>query len=348
MLLDLVFVGPPSLPSSPIHQWLLGHGFAVAGTARVMNTVSASVWAHRLLQVLHIVRKACGRPAQVIAYGQSGGGAAARAFAQEMPHGIDGAIAMSTPGSGQVSLLNQALDATFAAKTLLAPGNDAQSSPASRRIALCLETEWTRVLSAAQGTGGRTGSHRARGGARATAGLGARRERNPGRLTRVISRRSRMAFYRDWPISPPGGAPRSCCGRPSSVRRQSLLEHRDRLRAAFRGGRRGHARCIQALYAQAGLDLGNDLARVNAAPRVAADPAGVDYARESTFDGRLAKPLLYMTTTGDPLLSGVQLAAPGDRRARRGGRGTCSACFTCRLPATARSLSRRSARRWRR
>ena len=117
-----------------------------------MNTVSASVWAHRLLQVLHVVRKACGRPARVIAYGQSGGGATARALAQEMPHSIDGAVAMSTPGSGQVSLLNQALDATFAAKALLAPGNDALvlvGLPADRAR---LEAAWRRVLAAAQET----------------------------------------------------------------------------------------------------------------------------------------------------------------------------------------------------
>ncbi|MDX6422428.1 MAG: hypothetical protein QOG28_7048, partial [Trebonia sp.] len=117
-----------------------------------MNTVSASIWAHRLLQVLHVVRRACGRPARVIAYGQSGGGATARAFVQEMPHSIDAAIAMATPGSGQVFLLNQALDATFAAKALLAPDNDALvlvGLPADRAH---LEAEGTPLLSAAQQT----------------------------------------------------------------------------------------------------------------------------------------------------------------------------------------------------
>jgi hypothetical protein len=37
---------------------------------------------------------------------------------------------------------------------------------------------------------------------------------------------------------------------------------------------------VEVLYAQAGLDLAKDLARINAAPRIAADPVGVDYARE--------------------------------------------------------------------
>ena len=152
LLLDLDFVGMSGAPPGPAHQWLLGRGYAVAGTARVMNTVSASVWAHRLLQVLHVARKTYGRPARVIAYGQSGGGATARAFAQEMPHAIDGAVVMATPGSGQVSLLNQALDATVAAKALLAPGDDElvlTGLPARRAR---LEAAWRRVLSAAQQT----------------------------------------------------------------------------------------------------------------------------------------------------------------------------------------------------
>jgi hypothetical protein len=85
LLLDLDFVRPPGAPDGPAHQWLLGHGYAVAGTARVMNTVSASAWAHRLLQVLHIAKKDAARPARVIAYGQSGGGATARALVQAAP-----------------------------------------------------------------------------------------------------------------------------------------------------------------------------------------------------------------------------------------------------------------------
>jgi pimeloyl-ACP methyl ester carboxylesterase len=299
LLLDLDFVGSFG-STSPVHEWLLGRGYAVAGTARVLNTVSASVWAHRLLQVLHIVRKDFGRPARVIAYGQSGGGAAARAFAQEMPHGIDGAIAMSTPGSGQVSLLNQALDATFAAKALLAPGNDALvlvGLPVDRTR---LAAEWTRVLSAAQ----ETADGRARVAlAAALAQLpywglddSALGPPDPRDIPAVQD-----GFYQALAYVAAGGqraalrqAVESLAGNPSwntGIDYARLFQAAD---AAVRDA-------VQVLYAQAGLDLGNDLARVNAAPRVAADPAGVDYARESTFDGRLAKPLLYMTTTGDPL-----------------------------------------------
>jgi hypothetical protein len=319
LLLDLDFVGRPGAPAGPAHAWLLGRGYAVAGTARVMNTVSASVWAHRLLQVLHVARKTCGRPARVIAYGQSGGGATARAFVEEMPHGIDGAIAMSTPGSGQISLLNQALDATFAAKALLAPDNDALvlvGLPADRAH---LEAEWRRVLSAArQSAAGRARTALAAALAQLPDwGLdeSATRPPDPHDIPAVQDGLCRELAY----VAAGGHraalrqAVESLAGNPSwnvGIDYARLLEDaatpvRD---------------VVEALYAQAGLDLGRDLAQVNAAPRIAADPAGVDYARESTAGGRLAKPLLYMTTTGDPL-SPVSNSRPLESAARAAGAG---------------------------
>ncbi|MGH3246191.1 MAG: hypothetical protein ACRDOI_08275 [Trebonia sp.] len=300
LLLDLDFVGPPRAPTSPAHTWLLGRGYAVAGTARVMNTVSASVWAHRLLQVLQVARKEFGRPARVIAYGQSGGGATARAFAQEMPHSIDGAIAMSTPGSGQVSLLNQALDATFAAKALLAPDNDALALtglPADRSR---LEAEWTRVLAAAQ----ETGEGRARialAAALAQLPCWGLDESAPGPPDPRDIAAVQDGFYRELAYIAAAGdravlrqAVESFAGNPSW---NSGVDYA----RLFQGAGPSARDVVGALYARAGLDVARDLARVNAAPRIAADPAGVDYARESSSDGRLAKPLLYLTTTGDPL-----------------------------------------------
>jgi hypothetical protein len=316
LLLDLDFVGAP--PGS-VHSWLLGHGYAVAGTARVMNTVSASVWAHRLLQVLHVARKACGRPARVIAYGQSGGGATARALAQEVPYSIDGALAMSTPGSGQVSLLNQALDATFAAKALLAPDDDElvlTGLPAARAG---LEAAWRRVLSAAQET--------AEGRAR-------------------IALAAALAQLPDWGLDTtaagppaPGDMPAIQNGLYRELDYLAAGGHRAALRHAvesfagnpswntgvdyqelFAGTAEAARAAVAALYAGAGLNLGADLARVNAAPRVAADPAGVDYARESSCGDCFAKPLLYLTTTGDPL-SPVSNSRPLEAAARAAGAG---------------------------
>jgi hypothetical protein len=64
-----------------------------------------------------------------------------------------------------------------------------------------------------------------------------------------------------------------------------------------------HAEVV-ALYAQAGLSLDADLARLAAAPRVSADPGAVDYLnRFISFNGDLGgKPVLTIHTTGDGLV----------------------------------------------
>ena len=319
LLLDLDFVRSRGLPASPAHRWLLEQGYAVAGTARVMNTVSASIWAHRLLQVLHIAKKEVGRPPRVIVYGQSGGGATARAFVQEMPHSIDAAVAMATPGSGQVSLLNQALDATFAAKALLAPDSDALVLVGLPEDRAQLEAEWTRVLAAAQ----ETAEGRARIAlAAALAQLpywGLDQSKSGPPDPRDIAA-VQEGFHRELAFVAAGGprgllrqAVESFAGNPSW---NTGIEYPRLFESAEPSARAA----VEALYAKADLDLDRDLARIDAAERIAADPAGVDYARESSFDGRLAKPLLYLTTTGDPL-SPVSNSRPLETAALAAGRG---------------------------
>jgi hypothetical protein len=90
---------------------------------------------------------------------------------------------------------------------------------------------------------------------------------------------------------------------------------------------------VRTRYDRAGLDLTADPALVNEFPRIEPDPAGVEYARESTFDDTLVRPLLFMTTT-----------APWRPARARRARATCCACATYRHPAITRSPPRRSAR----
>ena len=61
---------------------------------------------------------------------------------------------------------------------------------------------------------------------------------------------------------------------------------------------------VQALYAQAGLDLNADLATLASAPRISADQAALDYLTEHiAFNGQLnGKPVLTIHTTGDGLV----------------------------------------------
>jgi hypothetical protein len=60
---------------------------------------------------------------------------------------------------------------------------------------------------------------------------------------------------------------------------------------------------VEALYARAGLSLTDDLATLNRAPRISANPAAVAYViRNLTFTGRPDTPLLTIHTTGDALV----------------------------------------------
>ena len=61
---------------------------------------------------------------------------------------------------------------------------------------------------------------------------------------------------------------------------------------------------VRALYRTAGLDLEQDLATLEAAPRIAANPAAVDYLTDNiVFNGDLGDvPVLTMHTKGDGLV----------------------------------------------
>ncbi len=67
---------------------------------------------------------------------------------------------------------------------------------------------------------------------------------------------------------------------------------------------------VQALYQQAGLNLGNDLDTLNAAPRISADPGAVGYLNQYiTLNGNLSVPVLTMVTSGDRLVENEQAYA---------------------------------------
>jgi hypothetical protein len=60
---------------------------------------------------------------------------------------------------------------------------------------------------------------------------------------------------------------------------------------------------VKALYAEAGLDLNQELDTLNNAPRIAADPSAVAYLTNFiTYNGHLNMPVLTMHTTGDGLV----------------------------------------------
>jgi hypothetical protein len=68
-------------------------------------------------------------------------------------------------------------------------------------------------------------------------------------------------------------------------------------------GRSSVRKEVTELYKAAGLDLRADLAALNRAPRISADPAAVAWmSRTSSFTGRLTKPQFDIHTIGDALV----------------------------------------------
>jgi len=281
LLLDLDFIHSPHPPWDDAYASIPAHGYAVAGTCRPAGAFSASVWAHRLRQVLHPFRQRIGLPERVIALGASDGGATARAMEQELPYSIDGVLAMSTPGSGLVSLLNQALDAAFLAKALLAPDDDDLILAGLPPDIAPVNSRWAAVLDAAQ---------------QAPAG------------------QARIALAAAITRLPCWGVDERAAGPPPAHDVDAVQEgYFHELRYLCASGPRLTLRAVVE-------SLAADLTLVNEFPRIEPDPVGVEYARESTFDDTLVRPMLFMTTTGDPI-SPVSNSGPLEAGARRAGAG---------------------------
>src|SRR4029077_13368271 len=88
----------------------------------------------------------------------------------------------------------------------------------------------------------------------------------------------------------------------------------------------------EAIYQAAGLDLQADLARINGAARIAADPAAVAYLDQNlTFNGKLGRvPVLTLHTTGDGLVNPANEAAYADVVASAGAQGQLRQLFVHR------------------
>jgi pimeloyl-ACP methyl ester carboxylesterase len=82
--------------------------------------------------------------------------------------------------------------------------------------------------------------------------------------------------------------------------------------------RSGQAAFVRALYAQAGLELSADLARLSAAPRITADPKAVDYMRRFYAPtGKVKAPVLLMQAAADPVTL-VEMTGDYGQRVRAG------------------------------
>jgi pimeloyl-ACP methyl ester carboxylesterase len=295
---------PPGAPNPAVDvrdpvlgAWLLAHGYALAGSAYLNGTGFAVAQAfHDQMALLDFFAQRVGPPRQTIAWGQSMGGSISAGLVQLYPTRFSGALAMCGLMGGAVADRNEGLDASFALKTLLAPTSALQLVHISNPPANLQQLE--KILAAAQ----RTPQGRARLAlAAALADIpgwfnGAAPEPAPGDF--VAQEQNQLLWLQNY------------VG-PTNLALRAELEHRAGGNPSWNTGV-DYAKMltqsvdyaeVQFLYQQAGLDLAQDLATLQQAPRIAADPGAVTYlSRNINFTGQLQVPVLTMHTIGDGLV----------------------------------------------
>jgi hypothetical protein len=274
--------------------WLLGHGYALAGSSYASTGWAIQQALPDQVNTLNVFDQQVGTPAQTIAWGHSLGGIITAGLIQDYPSRFSAALPMCGVLSGGVATWNTALDAEFAFQQLVDPS--------------------VQVVNISDPTANLTGAEQAAAAAQQTA-------QGRARLALVAALGDTPGWFT--PLSPEPAAGDYAAQEsnqylwdteidfPFVYALRAELEARAGGNPSWNTGvnyftdlaRSADLREVVALYRAAGLSLTGDLATLNRAPRISADPAAVRYlAQNIAFDGRLAVPVLTMHTTGDGLV----------------------------------------------
>lgn len=293
-------------PAPLISSWLLGHGYAIAG-----SSYSSTGWALEdafkdQVALLDLFNQRFSKPKRVIAWGGSLGGIITAGLIQLYPDRFAGAIPLCGVLAGGAATWNAGLDGAYAFKTLLAPTSSLQvvniTDPAANA------QQATDIFAQAEGT--------------------------PAGQARIalIAALGDLPGWFD-PAGPEPAATDYAAQEAAQARWESQvdfafefqyraeLEHRAGGNPSWNTGvDYPHQLAISAvqsevaaLYQAAGLDLAADLRALNSGPRIAADPAAAAYLKRNiSFDGNINVPVLSMHTTGDGLVVVQNEAAYAD------------------------------------
>jgi pimeloyl-ACP methyl ester carboxylesterase len=288
---------PPDAGDPLTGGFLLQQGYALAGSAYSKQGWALQQAFQDQIALLDFFDQTCGHPARTIAWGHSLGGIITAGLAQLYPQRFSAALPMCGVLAGGVGTWNQALDGAFAFDVLLANN----SLPIVNLDPTKLNADFGQaegILGAAQGT--------AQGRAR-------------------IALLSALGDTPGWftPTSPEPAANDFADQEANQFLWASQVDFaflyfgRAELEARAGGNpswnigvnyfkqleNSADKQEVEALYKQAGLNLDQDLAALNHAPRIAAQPQAVQYlAQYITFNGDLDIPVLTMHTTGDGLV----------------------------------------------
>jgi pimeloyl-ACP methyl ester carboxylesterase len=275
---------------------LLNAGFALAGSSYAHTGWAVQEAIPDQMATLGVFQQVVGTPIQTIAWGHSLGGMITAGLVQDFPSSFNGAMPMCGVLAGGIGQWNEALDGAFAFNTLVAGGalqvvhitNPTQNLTAAEQL-----------LAAAQAT--------PEGQARIA----------------LVGALGDLPGWFD-PLSPEPD-PTDYATRemnqfqwllnvdfPFAFALRAELEFRAGGNPSWNTGVNYKAQLarsvnnaeVQALYAAAGLSLDADLAALNGAARIAADPGAEQYLIQNIiYNGQIPIPVLTMHTIGDGLVT---------------------------------------------
>lgn len=286
-------------PDDTTKSLLLQQGYALIGSSYATTGWAVTDAVPDQLATLAEFTERFGAASRTIAWGRSYGGLVTTALAERHPDRIDGSISLCGLVQGGLANWNNTLDPVFALKALLAPGSDVPLVDiADQRAADEAANALTAVVDWAQTT--------AEG--RARIALAAALHNIPGWNQPTQTRPAAT----DWDAQQANQyeAVKGLLKIAAFNRRQEAearaggnMSWNTGVDYAKLLGRSSVRKEVTELYRKAGLSLRADLATLNRAPRISADPAAAAWmSGTSSFTGRLAKPQLSVHTTGDALV----------------------------------------------
>jgi pimeloyl-ACP methyl ester carboxylesterase len=284
-------------PDEATKTLLLQQGYALVGSSYATTGWAVTDAVPDQMATLEAFTTRFGQASRTLAWGRSYGGLVTTAIAERHPDRIDGSLSLCGLVQGGVANWNNTLDPAFALKTLLGSDVPLVNLPSQQAATDAANTLTAKVDSAQSTAEGR-----------ARIALAAALHNIP---VWNATTQTRPAAT-DWDAQQANqyDAVKGLLKIAAFNRRQEAEVRAGGNMSWNTGvdytrllGRSSVRKEVTELYKKAGLSLGKDLAALNRAPRITADPAAVAWmSSTSSFTGRLAKPQLSVHTIGDPLV----------------------------------------------
>ncbi|HEV2258095.1 MAG TPA: DUF6351 family protein, partial [Streptosporangiaceae bacterium] len=275
-------------------QYLLDHGYALAGSSYATTGWAIQQALPDQVNTVNAFDQAFGKPRTTIAWGHSLGGIITAGLIQDYPNLFDAALPMCGVLSGGVATWNTALDGAFAFQQLIDPNIQivnianptANLGAGEAALAAAQKTPQGRARLALVAAFGDTPGWFTPLSAEPAATDYATQEQNQFLWDSQVTFPFVLALRAELEARA-GGNVSWNTGVNYVKQLARSVDHRE----------------VAALYKAAGLSLRKDLATLNNAARVSADPAAVQYLSQNiVFNGNLTMPVLTMHTTGDGLV----------------------------------------------